>query len=165
MRTNLPEVPPGLDVRLEYFLKQLRTEVFELKKLGGEEDPDDGGTDTSTDSGQPILESSATVLAGTAEGTATEDAWTTIASGVPAGARKVWLQGNVTGNADSNTGTLRIRTDSGSQEITLIELSEDFQNHWEDFLLDVTAGGEIDYIADTTAGAFTWKLRRIGYWT
>jgi hypothetical protein len=165
MRTNLPEVPKMNDPKLEHFLRQLRTEIFELKKIKGDDDDDDGGTDTSSDSGQPILESSATILAGTAEGTATEDAWTTIASGVPAGARKVWLQGNVTGNADSNTGTLRIRTDSGSQEITLIELSEDFQNHWEDFLLDVTAGGEIDYIADTTAGAFTWKLRRIGYWT
>jgi hypothetical protein len=165
MRTNLPEVPKMNDAGLEYFLRQLRTEVLELRKLGGDEAPDGGGTDTTVDSGQPILESSATMLAGTSETVFAEDTWTTIASGVPAGARKVWLQGNVTGNADSNTGTLRIRTDSSSQEITLIELSEDFQNHWEDFLLDVTAGGEIDYIADTTAGAFTWKLRRIGYWT
>lgn len=164
-----PEVPKlnasGWEPRLEHFLKWAKTRIVSLEKLAGVDDTDGDTSDEPNPSGiLPVYESSRTTLAGTGETEATEDAWTTVASGVPSGARFAIIQFYVDGNADTKQGTVRWRTDSGSQDITAVELVEDYQTKWgAPHFVQLTSSGQFDYIADTTAGAFTWKVYRLGY--
>ncbi len=170
-----PEVNRDLETLSEKLNQAIR-ETADLRKIldgltGGSsgtppppsgDNGDDGGT-----SGYPfdlVYETSRTTLAGTAEGTATEDAWTTLASGVTA--RYALIQFYCDGNGDTDQGTMKWRTESGSQEITAHELAQDYQTHWSPpFIVKLTAAGNFDYRTDTTAGAFTWKIYRLGYVT
>ena len=84
----LEEVPPGSDHRTMAWLRELRDKVEILSKVLGEGEGGIGTIDTPALAVfNPVYESSRTVLAGTGESEATEDAFTTVSAGAPAGAR------------------------------------------------------------------------------
>jgi hypothetical protein len=128
--------------------------------------PSEGQDNTPT---LPTTEASATVLAGTGEPEDTEDAWTTVPSGVPAGATMVLVEGRMWSTNDDAGGTVEVRTENGSQEITLAVIRADGTSDadresvgW--YPLPVDADGDIQYKANTTAGTLGWSLKRLGYW-
>lgn len=117
--------------------------------------------------GYPEYEDSRTTLAGTAETISAEDAWTTIASGAPAGARFAIIQFRGEGSTTVGSGAMQFRKESGAQEITAFEYpagNNDESIHIATVFVEITGTGDFDYIANTTGTAYIWKIYRLGFW-
>ncbi len=166
------EVPklnvPGWEPRLEAFLKEAKSLLVSLQKdagLGSSGSTDDGPIDTSLPFA-PINESSATVLAD--QGTGTENAWTTIASGAPAGARWAKIQFEINSDDYADDVKMFYRTESGSQEIKMLDITpggDVEMDHRDPIAWDfvqITGAGNFDYKVDTVSTP-NWSITRIGY--
>lgn len=167
MANTLPEVPPGDDFRLQYFLKQLRNEVLRLQGTAGEDGIVGTDDDIISSSGFNLTISGATI-AGTGESVSTEDAWTTVASGVADGARYVYVQCYMESTSDDAGGSISIRTSSGSLEIFAVYVKNNGSSDADRtpvaaYILPVTEGGNFDYIANSTHGSVDWWIKRLGY--
>ena len=164
---SLPIVPPLNDHRLAAFLESLRSSL--LKADSETTGTDSEGTTGTTNNSLPfafVYETPA-VLAGTGEPEDTEDAWTTVPSGAPAGTEFAIIQFYMASVNDDAGGILSWRSQSGDAEIEAAIIQADGTSDNDRASIAAyhvpLVDGNFDYKADTTSGSLTWQVRRIGY--
>lgn len=165
---TLPPVPPNLDFRLSAFLEALRKAILDTnKKFGDTGITVDEDGNTVIPGAFEIVYETPVALAGTGETEDTEDAWTTVASGAPAGTSYAVIQFYMVSGSDDAAGQLSWRTSSGEAEIVAAIIKGDGTSDNDRasiaaYIVPLNSG-DLDYKADTTAGTVTWSVRRIGY--
>lgn len=169
--TEVPKLnASGWEPRLEHFLTSLRNEIISLKKMTGVDPtgPGGGGADEEAAPFDIVYEATASILAGTGETESTENAWTTVPSGAPAGARFAIIQFHMWSANNNAGGLLSWRTSSGLQEVVAAVVryngaSDADRESLPWYFVPLTDSGDFDYKADETNGAVEWKVRRLGY--
>lgn len=160
-------LPARIDPELYAYLKDVDRRIKELESTGSELIVvDDEGAAQIADAFEPIPETTV-VLAGVGETEDTEDAWTTLVSGAPSGARYAKIQFYMValdGNAD---GYMEWRTDSSGPATRMNEINpgtgdaeSNTQISWDYVTLNA---GAFQYYTGTSAGSLDWEVRYIGY--
>lgn len=127
----------------------------------------DPGAPPGDDSGfQIVYEASAAAIDD--QSTGVEDAWETVASGVPSGARWAIIQFEINSDDYLDDVKMYFRKQSGAQEIKVLDITPggdvemDHRDPMVWYFVEVTGTGTFDYKVDTTSTP-NWAIRRLGY--
>lgn len=160
----MPKLPARADPELYAYLKYLRSRIERIDKTIGV-DSDSGSDDDALTFGEFVADT-ATHIAGNTHGTVTtEDAWTAVSAGAPAGARYAWFRREVNSTDNADSGDLAIRTPSGVTQPgpRCVALAADARDS-DIVKARLSDAGEIEYLFTNTSGTtIDWALYYVGY--
>lgn len=149
----LPNVPPGLDHKLDYFLEQLRTGLLKITTTIEEQEQSNGLPTAGESVSNVWVPVTPSELVDEASGT--EGAWTNISAGAPAGTTMIRAIINMSGG----TALAKFRKASGEPEIEVQSGADTRYSVITD--IPLASDGTFDYYVE--AAMVTWSYVYIGY--
>lgn len=168
-----PEVNRDIEVLFDKINELVRDNNSLRETIGGlsggstgTPPPASGNTGATSDPGDSFVPTYATMATLADQGTGTENAWTTVASGAPAGSRFAIIIFEVSSTDDADVGDLKWRTSSGAAEILAVYVNGDEDDASPRMMcfVPLTASGDLDYkFTNTSATTINWLITYCGY--